>query len=96
MITGTANLGANFVNHGVVLTASAVKVRSATKVGTTVVVTIDGYTGHTYQLQRSASLNTGSFANIGPPQIGTTGAMLTFTDGNASGAEGFYRVVVNP
>ena len=59
-------------------------------------VTIDGYTGHTYQLQRSSSLTDDVFTNLGSSQSGTTGTVLTFTDSSPSPTQGFYRVQVDP
>lgn len=95
-----------FVNNGVVLDKSAVKVKAITKTeaivnGTEKIIaavnlTIDSYTGHTYQLQVSSSLAAGSFANLGDPQQGSTGAVLTFSDPNATGPLGFYRIIVDP
>lgn len=95
-----------FMNNGVVLDKSAVKVKAVTKTealvnGTEKIIaavnlTIDSYTGHTYQLQVSSSLAAGSFTNVGDPQPGSTGALLTFSDPNANGALGFYRIIVDP
>lgn len=96
VITGSFTPPPGFVNNGIILGPSAVKVRSTSKVGTTVTVQIDGYTGHTYQLQRSLDLNGSMFLDIGAPQNGATGNVLSFVDGNASGGHGFYRIVVSP
>jgi len=95
LISGSALLPANFTNLGLVLDSSLVRVKSSTRVGTTVSITIDGYTGHTYRLQRSLSLAGSTFITIGSPQVGRTGNTLTFIDPNASGASGFYRVSVD-
>lgn len=90
-------LPANFVNGvgGLVLTASVVKVKSTVKTGADVTVKIDGYTGHNYQLQRSASLSGGTFTDLGASQAGATGSELTFTVTSEPGAEAFYRVAVD-
>ncbi|MBS0656705.1 MAG: autotransporter-associated beta strand repeat-containing protein [Verrucomicrobia bacterium] len=89
----------NFTNGpgGVVLTASLVRIKSTVKAGNSLSVTIDGYAGHTYQLQRSTGLGNATFTNVGAPQSGTgttTGVALTLTDSAASAAASFYRVTV--
>ncbi len=98
-------LGSNFSNgaNGIVLTAGSVKVKSAAKTGSTVTVLIDSYNGHTYSLQRSSGLSTDSFQPVPaagggfvPPQAGSTGTALTFTDTASPAGEAFYRVVLNP
>jgi hypothetical protein len=63
--------------------------------GTTFTLTIDGYTGHTYQMQSAPSL-TGTFNNLGPAQQGSTGNVLAFADPNATGVTNFYRIVLDP
>ncbi len=95
LISGSALLPADFTNLGLVLDSSLVRVKSSTRVGTTVSITIDSYAGHTYQLQRNSSLAGSTFANIGNPQIGRTGNTLTFIDPSASPVSGFYRVTVD-
>ena len=77
----SSTLPANFVNGttGVVLTASLVRVKTATRtlnadgMTSTVNVTIDGYTGHTYTLQRASGLDggAGGFTNVTPLQTAT-------------------------
>jgi autotransporter-associated beta strand protein len=86
----------NFTNNGVILDSSVVKAKTVARTGTTFTVTIDSYTGHTYQLQVSSSPAGNTFVNLGPPQQGSTGTVLTFTDPNATGSKGFYRIFVSP
>jgi T5SS/PEP-CTERM-associated repeat protein/autotransporter-associated beta strand protein len=86
----------NFVNNGVILDSNLVKAKTVTKSGTTFTVTIASYTGHTYQFQISSSPMSNTFTNLGPPQQGSTGTVLTFADPSAAGTKGFYRIVVNP
>lgn len=97
-ITGNVQLPSNFTNgaNGVVLTPSLVKIKSVTHASTAVTITIDGYTGHTYQLQRGSSPTAVAFANLNSAQNGTTGTTLTFTDASPASGQGFYRVVLNP
>lgn len=94
VISGTFLPPENFENYGLIVDSSVVRVKACAKAGTTVTVTIDSHSGHAYRLQRSTSLAAGTWSNIGPVQSGT-GATLTFTDGNASGGSGFYRVAVD-
>jgi hypothetical protein len=95
LLTGSQTLPANFVNNGVVLDSQSVKVISATKAGSDYVLTVHGYAGHGYQLQRSDTL-AGQWTNLGSVQNGT-GQPLTFTDtGGAVGPARFYRIAVAP
>jgi autotransporter-associated beta strand protein len=93
---GSPALPANFVNQGTVLDASVLRILSLVNTGTNVLLTVNGYSDHTFQLQSSSDLTLPSFANIGPAQSGSTGSALTFTDPGASSPQQFYRVFVNP
>jgi autotransporter-associated beta strand protein len=93
---GSSSLPSNFVNQGTVLDGSALRLLSPVNTGTNVVLSINGYSDHTFQLQSSADLTPGTFANVGTAQSGITGSTLTFTDPSASGPQQFYRVFVNP
>ncbi len=95
VITGSLGGPGTLVNNGVVIDSSVIKVQGVSYSGGAVTLTVNGYTGHTYQLQSSTSL-TGEFTSIGSPQTGSTGTTLTFTDPNASSTQGFYRVQVDP
>ncbi len=96
LINGPQSLPANFVNSGVVLTASVVRVQSFARTGADLALTIQSYAGHTYQLQRRDLLTAGAWGNVGPVQSGS-GAVLTFThSGGAAGAQSFYRITVGP
>ncbi len=84
---------ASIVNEGVILDSSLVKVESASRTnGFT--VTIHGYAGHRYRLQRSATL-AGTWTDVGVEQEGT-GTVLTFSDPSAAGSAAFYRIAVTP
>ena len=93
VITGNFTPQPGFTNNGTILDKSLVKVKQLTKNGAGVIVTIDGYTGHTYQLQRSGSLSTDTFTNVGSPVAGITGQPIQFADVFGA-SDGFYRVVV--
>ena len=91
LLAGAQNLPANFINYGTVLLATDLVINSFTQSVGTFSVTIHGYTGHTYRLQSSATLNNATWHNVGPPQDGT-GSILTFTDsGQSMNPQGFYR-----
>ncbi len=97
VITGFANLPPNFSNGpgGIVLDSSVVRVKEIARTGTQVTITIDGYTGHSYQLQSSDRPAPGSsFQNLGAPQTGNTGTVLSFQIQESNPA-GFYRVAVD-
>jgi autotransporter-associated beta strand protein len=97
LIGGTAILPPGFANRpgGIVLDSGSVKVKTAVLNGNTFTLTIDGFAGHTYQLQRSTGLNEG-FTNTGAPQTGVTGTVLTFTSQEDDTApHGFYRIAVD-
>ncbi|MGC3990469.1 MAG: autotransporter-associated beta strand repeat-containing protein [Chthoniobacteraceae bacterium] len=95
LINGPATLPANFVNKGTVLDSSAVKAADAAFVGSNFTVTVTGYAGHTYQLQRSTTINSPTWTAVGNAQSGT-GGQLVFTDSGTAGTQYFYRVVVSP
>jgi fibronectin-binding autotransporter adhesin len=96
IITGSFSAPAGFTNNGVVLDSSVVVANSASLANGAFALTMNSYTGHGYQLQRSDSLAGADFANIGSLQNGVTGTVLTFTDPNPSATQGFYRVQVDP
>lgn len=80
------------------LTPSNVQVKSASKTNNVVTIQIDGFTAHTYRLQRTGSLSPVNFVDVGAAQAGagtTAPVVLTFTDPNASAAESFYRVQID-
>ena len=94
LLTGTQSLPTNFINNGTVLLATNIVVTAFTKTSGSISLTIYGYDGHTYQLQRTTTLNNAIWQNIGPSQD-ATGAPITFTD-TPAGNQNFYRVVVSP
>ncbi len=95
LLTSASDLPANFVNTGIVIENSERRILTAEKLGANFTVTVKGYGGHTYQLQRADTLG-GTWSDVGFAQNGT-GTMLTLTDtGGATGAARFYRVSVSP
>lgn len=95
IMTWNGTLPPGFVNNGVVLDRSKVKVDSFEKAGNAFAVTLKAYSGHAYQLQRSESL-TGTWHDVGPPRQGGD-AIITLTDPDgASQPHLFYRVSLQP
>jgi len=87
----------NFTNNGTIIDSSVVKAKTAARAGSTFTITIDSYTGHTYQLQKSTTTPAGAnFSGVGAAKQGSTGTVLTFTDSTATGTASFYRIVVDP
>jgi autotransporter-associated beta strand protein len=84
-----------FVNNKTILTSALVTIEQFSISATTCSVTIQSYTGHTYQLQKSASIVSPVWQNVGAPQAGT-GAALVLKDTNATSTRTFYRVGVGP
>jgi autotransporter-associated beta strand protein len=95
LLTSASTLPPNFVNTGIVIENTERRILTSAKAGPNFSVTIAGYPGHTYQLQRTTTLG-GTWTNIGAAVSGT-GSTLTLTDtGGATGGAGFYRVFVFP
>lgn len=95
LMTWNGTLPAGFVNNGIVLDRSKVRVSSILQSGNSFTVKIAGYTGHTYQLQRCDDLS-GPWQNLGSPQPGA-GAELIFTDpADVLLPRRFYRIAVSP
>ncbi len=95
IMTWNGALPAGFVNQGVVLDRSRVVIRFLANTNGQWAVSIDGYTGHNYQLQRCDQLG-GGWVNIGANQAGSGGTLQLADAINPAGASGFYRVLVNP
>jgi hypothetical protein len=96
IMTWSGTLPAGFVNNGTVLDRSLIRI-SAANVGTNGFnLKIQGYLGHTYQLQSRDNLSSGSWQNLGAPLAGND-ALITFTDSNGvTSSNRFYRVAISP
>lgn len=90
------SLPAAFTNWGAVIDGSAVPTQTASLAGGVLTLTVDGRSGHAYQLQRGPSLSGGDFTDVGPPQSPVENAVLTFVDDKPDAARGFYRVRATP
>ncbi|MGC3991190.1 MAG: polysaccharide lyase family protein [Chthoniobacteraceae bacterium] len=93
--TGLQTLPANFVNNGTVYDSSMVKVQDIQQSGAVIQFTLFTISGHNYQLQRTSSLSSISWSNVGAAVAGNDTAQ-TLTDSSAAGTQYFYRIVVNP
>ncbi len=103
LLTSSSGLPPNLENNGIVIDSTGLRVLAVSKSGSTFTLTVQGYIGHTYQLQQAASL-TATWAPVGTAQLGTDPGNtptaitpLTFTDaGGATGTQRFYRIAVTP
>jgi|GEM_PF-1590113 len=97
LITAAPVVLQNLVNTGSILDSSLVRVNSFVQSWQSATVTIQSYTGHFYQLQRSATLLPDSWQNVGAAREGVTGAVLSFqADVEAAEPNCFYRIRVTP
>jgi len=95
LLTSRQSLPANFINQGIVLDSSAVRVDALTLSSSGAQLSVESYIGHNYQLQRSTSLVSGSWENIGAAQPGIDDVLI-LTDPSVPSGKGFYRVIVAP
>jgi autotransporter-associated beta strand protein len=99
MLTSSAStLPAGFVNNGTVIDSSQVKVKSCSKTGTTMAISVQTYAGHSYQLQSKSALSDPTWANV-TTNISTqtdSNGVLTFTVTGVSGNAKFYRIQISP
>jgi len=96
MMTWSGTLPPGFVNNAVVLDYSLVKVLSAVTSGNDFVVTIQGYTGHNYQLLYRDDLAGSSWQNVGASIPGNNAPIQLPHVGGAGAQKRFYRVSVSP
>jgi autotransporter-associated beta strand protein len=101
MMTGLQSLPVGFVNNGIVLDSSKVAATTCGLSGVVFTVSVKGYTGHYYQLQKTSTLTTNSWQDVGAAEEGTgvlngDGVTLDLKDYSATGSKNFYRVVVTP
>lgn len=97
LMTGAQTLPAHLVNHGTVLLRPAIQIKQASVTGGDFHASIQGYSGHEYQLQRAATpAPEAVWSAVGNPQTGA-GGLLNFTDFSAVAAgQAFYRILVLP
>ena len=95
IMTWNGTLPAGLVNHGTILDRSVLHVASVKANGTNLEATIQGYTGHNYQLQCRNDLSSGTWQNVGTPVAGTNAPIVLILAGGAVVVQRFYRVAVD-
>jgi probable HAF family extracellular repeat protein len=73
-------------------------IKESTLAGNTYTAKIQAFAGHTYQLQRSTSLDpaTANWQDVGSSYVATSDQLLSLKDTNATGTAMFYRVKLTP
>ncbi len=71
-------------------------IASVTFANATFTATIQGFAGHNYQLERTASLNPASWEAVGSAIVPDTDQILSLVDDNAINSPMFYRVALMP
>lgn len=94
VITGRFEPPPGFINEGIILDASSVRISAINRTGSSVQVSILSHDGHTYRLQKSPTLSGAAFTDIGSAQTGANGVKLTFADPAATSARAYYRIRV--
>jgi hypothetical protein len=89
-------LPSGFVNNGTVLDHSLTGLSSPAVGGSDFHVSIQGYIGHSYQLQSSDDLASGQWQSIGATAVGNNALLLLTDAGGATNPQKFYRVLIDP
>ena len=95
IMTWNGTLPAGFVNNGIVLDRSKVRIDSFHFSGNDFILSFHGYLGHQYQLQRNSDLS-GVWEDIGAPQAGNDAPMHLTDPIGATDHRFFYRIRVDP
>jgi autotransporter-associated beta strand protein len=97
ILTGSQALPAGIIDNGWIIGEDKVAVHSTAIENGAIRVSIDSYSGHVYQLQRSSTLDAGSWTNVGEGRNGVTGVRLDFEHplDSPSGRD-FFRIRVSP
>jgi autotransporter-associated beta strand protein len=95
MMTAGSGLPPNLVNNGVILDSSNLPAQAIFMAGSVVSIRAQSYTGHQYLLQRATSLTAPRWVDVGSAQAGN-GAVIEFTDPDATAGVRFYRIQVWP
>ncbi len=95
--TGAVPTFGSFANAGVFVAAHDVPILNVQNSESSIVVSLQTYPGHNYQLQSCPDLTKAQWVNVGAPVPGT-GSILNFSDGLVFFTSPllFYRVVVAP
>jgi autotransporter-associated beta strand protein len=85
------------IDTGTVLDLSAMKAAPSISITASgVEVDTQTFLGHTFQLQKSTTLQGGSWTNVGAPQPGTGGRVVFIDPAGAALDKQFYRVIIVP
>lgn len=97
LLTGSQSLPAVWINNGWIITSDKVAVHSVAMENGGIRVSIESYSGHSYQLQHSSTLADGSWSDVGNPQEGFTGVRLDFHQVmDSPDGRDFFRIRVSP
>jgi hypothetical protein len=95
VISWNGTLPAGLVNTGTVLDRSSIRVDSARVNGQAFEVSLQGFRGHSYQLQVRDEPSIGAWQNVGVRVYGPD-SLITLTDaGGVGGLQKYYRVAVD-
>ena len=94
---GVTNFHGTFINNGAILDSNSVVISQTSVAGSDILVKIQSFAGHMYQLQVRDLLDAGVWTDTGAAQSGD-GTQLTFTDpGGATNMPArFHRVRCSP
>lgn len=96
VMTWSGVLPVGLVNTGTILNRSLLVMSSYGLSGTNFTATIQGYTGHGYQLQYCDELGGGSWQNVGSVVAGANAPINLTHPGGATAPQRLYRIAVWP
>lgn len=91
-----ATLPEGFVNHGRIIGFGEVKIHSTEKIKSVFQMRVESISGHRYWMQRSLSLSSPVWENVGWSRDGITGQDIYLFENTAPASQAFYRIVVDP
>jgi hypothetical protein len=95
IMTWNGTLPGGLVNLGTILDASAIEITDYEISGDDVLVTLQGYAGHQYQLQYREGLTSGAWQDVGAPVAGADAPIVFNHMDGAGSLQRLYRVVVD-
>jgi len=95
VMTWNGTLPVNLVNLGTILDSSLIRLTSPQVQGGDFQATIQGYDGHSYQLQYRNDLLSGQWLNTGGSIVGADVPITLVHAGGVANGQRFYRVTVN-
>ncbi len=94
--TGANPVAGTLSNNGTYVNASSIKLAQVRMSGTSMVMSIQSYAGHNYQLQRTTTLKPANWTNVGSAQAGTGGTLQFSDPAPAINQPAFYHILVSP